>query len=390
MLANALPACAFCGSRAYHNSGGHFGLFTQQGFTCAQCDASVQWVASRSGGILSFVDRQACGPDDYGDLLLPKAYSLWVNKVLFPAWRHRADAVETFQTQEWDQWLDEKFRPAFPDYGEYPKGNCSYYNLPDEAKAFITATWGTAYPAGSYLPLPDHLKGNVYPPQAPNIPGVRIFVQVRHIESGSTFGAKSEVAFGDQNWEPIDYDHSASLVAPEDPILRRNREFFQDVWAQVAQNLAVEFPQVREVENEYNGIAPWYSFTVNGDVFTVGWRKRVVSISVDAPSGLDTQEIATLAAADQVTYSTNGPLRIVTPDEYETELLASINDMPEQKPLVEAVMSNFRNTHPNGREMRLSNKDKVAHTVLIHAWGKEKTVEYLTSLCRTSLLARAA
>lgn len=388
MLPSALPRCPFCTYDRYRAGGGHFGgSLTQQSFTCTVCGAYAQYLSHSAGGILTLIQRSACSdPDEHGDQTLPPAYTKWVDKVMIPTWRARDEAVRTFGTAEWDRWISEQFAPQFPDCSEYPKGKWTFYDLPEAAQAFVKDTWGDTMRVGCYLPLPPELTEEVYPPQAPEIDGVRFMLRVENVEQHSRV-LDGDWARGDGHWVPVDHAYSATLTPPEDPVLRCNREFFTDVWIDVGRNIERDLPPITETKNEYGGIEPWYTFTLNGNVFTVGWRKRVVSITVDAPNGLTTEDIRTVALADKVTYSAYGPSELVMPDEFA----ASMGGF--EGPVVERIITSFRNTYPNGNMMRAGgylDEMAVAHLLNVHAWGKEKTVEYLTILCRTVLLAETA
>lgn len=82
----------------------------------------------------------------------------------------------------------------------------------------------------------------------------------------------------------------------EDPILVRNREYFQRVFR------AVDCDDVEQVESQYTkGSPPWYRFKVNGTQFTAGWRKRVVSVQADLQKPLP-MDVSEQFEAERVTF----------------------------------------------------------------------------------------
>ncbi len=388
MMPSDLPTCPLCNNDTYRAGGGHFGgTLNQQGFCCGGCDASVQLLSHAGGGLLAFIGRHTLVADEHGDLKFPTAYHTWVDKTLLPTWRAHAEVFDDFRKSEWKQWLDAVFYPTFPNHTDYP-GVITFYDLSTDAQTFIKAIWGENISAGSYLPPPPEILDGAYPPQAPVIPGVVFMIPRRHIPMGivdaSTDRETAVEATGDSKWELLDLNRSHAITPPEDPILRHNREFFEKVWTALSSNLGQALPSIIETRNRYGGIQPWFTFTLNGDEFTIGWRKRVIAIEVITPNeaGILTTDIAALAAADGVTYDTHGPLRHTTAVEYEAALTASYPDGSQQTS-IGWVIEHFKESHPDGKPMRLSARlSPVAHQIDIHAWGLEKTVQYLTVLCQ--------
>lgn len=377
-MLNELPPCPLCQRHTFRNGGSCHGLMVQRTFICESCGAFVRCMDfGRSvGALLTFISRSACkGPDEHGYYTMPEAYSHWVDKVLLPTWRHREEILNNFKSEEWRRWLTDKFYPKFPDCTDYvPYGKRTFYDLPEQAQAFIRKTWGDSHPAGTYLPLPEEIRELVYPPQAPRIPGVHFMVPDQNLKA----------------WVPLNHERSSTLNVPEDPILRRNREYFDKVWTQVSANIEQDLPPRTETKNGYGGIEPWYTFSLNNTTFTVGWRKRVVSIQFEAEQPIDVRDLRDLATADAVTYIAEGPFTWVSPAEFE----AAIRLLPETEStpdLSDYLIKSFRENHPDGQRRRamdgLDGKRDQANHVEVHAWTLNKTIEYLTRLCRAAILA---
>lgn len=109
-------------------------------------------------------------------------------------------------------------------------------------------------------------------------------------------------------WQTIDHKISQSLPIPQDP---RKKEY-RDFWRVVLKELALNKP-VSEVKNEYcddqNNREPWFKLELdNNNTIVFGPRKRVYSIKInkwiDKPSDtLPFTKLEALSKRDQVTYS---------------------------------------------------------------------------------------
>lgn len=170
------------------------------------------------------------------------------------------------------------------------------------------------------------------PPQMPE--SILCFVQNKH------------------GWGIVTSAQTKHLEVPVDPIYRDHLEFFKDafgmfcmraslgskygIWRQSEYDL---WKTIHEINNEYCGAKnqPWYTFSLNEVEYTVGPRKRVIAIQ--AKGDLYVKEIRELAKSDKVTYWAD--------DGWQ------------------------------------SDKDR-AESIEVHAWGKEKLVEYLLCIYRTS------
>ena len=130
------------------------------------------------------------------------------------------------------------------------------------------------------------------------------------------------------------------LPLPNDPLRMGWEDYFgkvfDAVWAAtgVACNLT-------ETPNQYytdrTQSEPWYRFEVAGSKFTVGPRKRVISLEVNFPRSCKVVAIRDLALRDNTTYEANAAWK---------------------------------------------NEIEVADSVLVHAWTQDKLIEYLTILVR--------
>lgn len=124
------------------------------------------------------------------------------------------------------------------------------------------------------------------------------------------------------NWKELLHRDSAKVEAPIDPIKVKHDAFFAGVFKDLGVN-------VIEIPNRYGGskLEPWYTFRIGLTDYVVGPRHRVFSVEALYPDSRDLSRIAALAKADQVTY------------------VADSNDK-----------------------------------VLIHAWNREKLIQYLSTL----------
>jgi hypothetical protein len=391
VLPDNVPPCPHCESRSFNPGSSHLGgSLNQQGFTCKDCQTFVQLYGHQGGHLLVYIARDICTPLDadseHPSWQFPEAFTNWVNKTMLPAWRHRVDQLEAIKAEGWKQWLAEVFYVDYPelkgsippDYAErgspspFTDTSISFPSCPDEAKALYDSMFGQGRSATalSFGPLPPHLDGPVYPPQCPDIKGLSLYFFVE--------GA----------WDKVDPAMSATLKAPEDPLLVHNREFFDDVFAQVAHGLGEDSLARVETKNGYGGNRPWYAIRLGNAVVVAGWRKRVVSITVELETGFSAVDMQALAKRDSVTYSAYGPLVVQTADDLDALLL---KDGRVDDDLRADLVANYREKHPDGNLERDGGGNDPRETAMklgIHAWGKDKTVEYLTTLCRAVLLAQ--
>lgn len=391
MMPEDLPSCPHCGSQAFKGGGGSFSPgFNQQSFSCTGCGAHVALTDHSAGTLLVFIRHDQMTPTEYEDTWnYPEAWTTWMNEVMIPTWRFRESEVKKHEDVEWCQWLAEVFYPAFPDlkgslpakYAEegwpspFTDGQISYGDCPPEAQKLMDDQFYQGdhgkHPKtrGSYVPLPPELERPVYPPKAPE--GFAMYYWHRQ-----------------EGWCVVSPAVSQIIEPPEDPILTRNREFFTAVWAAVEENLGTGLPEREKIKNGYGGREPWYTFTINGVTFTAGWRKRVVSIKAESPTGLPTGAIKALADRDRVTHEAFGPVITRTADDLERLIReeSAGKSNPYSEETIQMLVDDHRERYPDGEQTRdggWKNDRTEAHKLLIHAWGKDKTIEYLTTLIQT-------
>ena len=353
---DTLPDCPFCGLNEYEGSGGSSrGSLSSREYKCRVCECFVQQYSHKGGSLLIFVQKEICKDVGHESFEFPGALNIWLNKIMIPTWRDRAKKLKDHESAEWGLWLKDEFYIKFPylkgklkemeTVSRFTDNTIAYYECPDEAqelydnywnKGFLINEKGNPYKRyrniGDYISLPDDLKGTLYPPQIPSIPGVSFWVPGKHNDL----------------YISVNYAKSQMLEVPEDPILVSNREFFKDVREQVLNALTSEnadhplsdsMMTMTHTKNRYGGIEPWYTFTILDVEFVIGWRKRVVSITAKSKAlPFYIIDVTKLAERDGVTYSADD---------------------------------------------RYSPVDSMAHQVSIHAWGKEKCVEYLTTIMRS-------
>ena len=145
-----------------------------------------------------------------------------------------------------------------------------------------------------------------------------------------------------EGWARQDAQASQSVPVPRDPITVRNEEFWNDVFG------VLEITGATPTQNGYHHHSnePWFRFSRYGVDFLVGWRKRVVSLEMRFSDSKDVTPLRDLAAKDNTTFEVEG----------------------------------HWGTQPHNPTVKGSH-------VLIHAWGREKCVEYLKAMME---IARAA
>ncbi len=147
----------------------------------------------------------------------------------------------------------------------------------------------------------------------------------------------------DGGWLMIDRAIPVDLAVPADQIRVRHDAYFNEVFAKLEAELGKI--ERKEIKNEYCGAEnePWYQFSIGKVVFTVGPRKRVIAVKITASEGIGTDAIRSIAQADETTYMANG--------DWQSDAI-------------------------------------TATAIEVHAWSKEKLIEYLTILGRESATAQ--
>lgn len=137
--------------------------------------------------------------------------------------------------------------------------------------------------------------------------------------------------YGDESWELIDHDECEKLEVPKDPIRVSHDAWWNAIFSALEARYGVIARM--EIKNKYfddkNNLEPWYEFTIRNVDFVVGPRKRVDCIDAFGKA-LNRDAIVAIATKDNVTFI----------------------------------------DRPGG--------------FTIHAWGKEKTIEYISAIADTS------
>jgi len=389
MTADQLPLCPFCqtaseasGDRSYQSknysySGGNFARsFSQQDWKCGDCGATVVQIGGHGNQILTFIPNDLMSlPDQHGGQDYPKEWLDWVDGVFLVAGRTRDEKLEAHRVLEWRKWVDEVARVKWPEFRwdeNYNAADGGYHSWPRIMQAEHDHIFGHFYPslAGNMIPLPIELARPLYPPRIPNS-GMKFF---RHTRVG---------------WEPVDYDYSWIFGIEEDPIIRRNREFFESVFSEAFTSRDYK---VVEIPNQYEnqplgtpGVQPWYWVTTGWATLEIGWRKRVVHIRATYDHEVDVSHIRSLAQRDKVTFETLGPEQLYTTEQLEAEIRSGSNQFSEGT--VQFMLDAHRERFPEGepRRERSHRNSTMAEVVIIHAWSKEPCVEYLRALVEKAL-----
>jgi hypothetical protein len=311
----------------------------------------------------------------------------WVNSKMMPTWRDRAVRRKEHEHREWVMWLAEVLYPTFPglkgsipeprppayeggepfvwEQSPFTDDQISYSDMPEAARVLYDQFFSGGLPApttysrtGNYLPFPPELLEPVMPPQFPFDSGATLWVATSRGE--------------DPAWMLVDPKVSAALPVPRDPILVENERYFAKVWSALQE--IVGPLNISETANDYGGIEPWYRFTVGSGTFTVGWRKRVVSVQVHSDSTFPTESIRPLALRDNTTYIATVPPRRVKPSDWPEPVSASDREVLNRIASPEDGCVDYQAA---GWQSELP----MVTDLTIHAWTQEKLVEYLTALC---------
>lgn len=192
----------------------------------------------------------------------------------------------------------------------------SYYDLPKEVREDID-------------PKREQLRRDVWtmiePPLPPKLPpSIRIF------------------RLGGGKWTEVDHAASALLEIPTDPIRLHHDAFWKRIFETLATRGYALSPKhaPNGYYNDVNNLEPWFAFEHKDVEYLVGPRKRVISITAKSklhllsdPRPFSVERLAALATADSTTYAPEGGIFV-----------------------------------------------KATTEVTVHAYGKEKTIEYLTTL----------
>ena len=135
----------------------------------------------------------------------------------------------------------------------------------------------------------------------------------------------------ESNWQWVHHRNTEYIECPPDPIRVKHDAYWNEIFA--------KFPNVfdkrEEIKNRYCGAAcePWYKIMIPTAQMIIGPRKRVDSIQVTFSRKVNVSCLRDIAKADGTTYTADGGWQGISDEATEIE---------------------------------------------IHAWTKEKVVEYLT------------
>ena len=310
MMCEDAPVCV-CGAKDWSPGGGSFGGLSQQWMNCKSCGRPMCILFGYSNGCV-FQHRDVGG--DIND------FASWLNDVMLVVLRAEGEHIDEARSA----FLEESGREFRRQNGVPLDATPDDIRKDKELDEKYTQWWYSE--AASQSPeyrRPTKYALNYTPPIPPNIP------EKMHLRL-LCWGVNGERDNSD--YVLVETIQSLSVAMPPDPIRVHHDEFYLPVLAELG------IADFKLIDNQYCGAKsePWYEFNIGETVFTVGPRKRVTSISVRAPSGINTVKIGALAQSDSVTYEADN---------------------------------------------RLNDFDKAeTSNVLIHAWGKDKLKEYLAIL----------
>lgn len=216
--------------------------------------------------------------------------------------------------------------------------------------------------------MPDWLSFPVYPPMFP-----------ARSENNCRGGYYNAGTNTEPAWVRIDPYVSRHLPVPVHPEVLETERYFQPVWQWFIDS-EILFRDVEVLPNQYWGAQkshePWYKFLVPHTKFgpveiTMGWRKRVVSVTAEYQAPTSTEAIWVLATADQTTLSCSLPTRTV-----------KLEDLPDWSELTDHIKERMREWNPSGtiEETPDIRDGQLATKVIVHAWTAPKLLQYLAAL----------
>lgn len=285
-----------------------------------------EWFTCKSCGLTALFLSENGGNvflilEELDETRLPKHISTWINDVLRISWRANALKIKEARDVIEARYWDEACVVV-----RVPLKTTYPQISEDKRQEFSEISGG--YQNDPLWRQPEGINLSPLPPQLPT--GVACFILTGR--EGDTF-----------IWKSVGHDETTSLAVPDDPIKVKHDAYFGEVFQVLRHELGIDF-KPEEIPNQYSPgwkPQPWFKFQIGENTFIVGPRKRVDSILVKAPTGIATEEIRKVALdQDNTTYSPNG------------------------------------NWHGD---------DSLAQTLEVHAWTKEKLIQYLTILGKASL-----
>lgn len=165
---------------------------------------------------------------------------------------------------------------------------------------------------------------------------------------------------------------------PEDPLRTNWLSYWTEVWDLVRASTGIAIEPVEapnQYHNDINKSEPWWTFEVNGTSFTVGPRKRVINITARNDEGIVYAPLQALGSEDRVTFTHKTM--------WEDKLQRATESLREKHPEPNEWIPKLREA-----ELRLRDEDTTPHLakqMTMHAWTKDKAVEYLTLFIKTVL-----
>ena len=281
---------------------------------------------------------------------MPKGYENWTPVLTPDSWDAKPTSIDwknDFRQMQkaWDIACEAAGVPQYTTFPELPR---TPYNIARDVYDDHSKLWMNV------LPYP-------FPPQA-----------------GDALAAVYRMEHWDNDWGTwvlVTAEESAKHFPKPDPTRVWNAAYFRDVWVKLSENLGVLLPYPSKTKNEYGGVEDWYTFTLNGAVFKVGWRKRVVNVEVEYPGLVDVTDISAVAKGDGTTYEAYGLERTMTLQEHLGKEWEEA-DEDQRAMLLGCYPDGMITTRKGGWQDDMS---KAQH-VCVHAWTKDKLVEYLTLL----------
>lgn len=156
---------------------------------------------------------------------------------------------------------------------------------------------------------------------------------------------------------------------PKDPRRVRHDRDFLEVFQAVQEATGQAFAPTERKNGYYEdrtNSEPWYEFQIGGTTFTVGPRKRVTHISFKAALPVDYSALQALATTDKVTFEAKRP--------WEEAAQAEVQKLDQEADdwiaRIQAVCDKAK--------AEFQGDPNKSTDVYIHAWGKDKAIEYLT------------
>lgn len=310
MMPDQAPKC-ICGTKQWNSGGASISpLLQSQWFTCNNCSRPALNI-SNGGGHAFIIPTESNGE-------FPEDGMEWVNGTLLITLRD----VQERLTKARDV-IEEAACKDFCESEGLPHES-KMHDMDEGQRTRFQSMFDALHKEESWR-SPAGFEEQSLPPQIPRS------VTVYH-------------PLGGCEWKEINHAETADIEIPADPVRVRHDAYFGEVFA----NLEEEFGEISrtEVKNEYCGAEsePWFRFVLGSLTFTVGPRKRVIAVKVDASEGFDTESIRSVASADDTAYTADGGWK---------------------------------------------SDAETATSIEVHAWTKEKLIEYLMILGRAGKVTAA-